>query len=120
VEVIEPAQGLSLRGTSDDTLFSGDVGRQLLVKREQDAARSQPSRMLPPEPRVAVKVRERASRRAVKQVVEETEAAARALTMAEQWVGWDNQPVGVSLLKYVRLGRERRIHMLDTTPVAVP
>jgi hypothetical protein len=29
VEVIEPAQGLSLRGTSDDKLFSGDVVRKL-------------------------------------------------------------------------------------------
>jgi hypothetical protein len=29
VEVIEPAQGLSLRGTSDDKPFSGDVVRKL-------------------------------------------------------------------------------------------
>ena len=34
-EVIEPAQGLSLRGTSDDKLFSGDVVRQFLVQIEQ-------------------------------------------------------------------------------------
>src|SRR5262245_35411164 len=33
-EVIESAQGLSLRGTSDDQLFSGDVVRKLLVKME--------------------------------------------------------------------------------------
>src|SRR3989454_8521469 len=32
VEVIEPDQGLSVRGTSDDKLFSGDVVRKLLVK----------------------------------------------------------------------------------------
>ena len=31
VEVIEPAHGLSLRGTSDDKLLSGDVVRKLLV-----------------------------------------------------------------------------------------
>ena len=31
VEVIEPEHGLSLRGTSDDKLFSGDVVRKLLV-----------------------------------------------------------------------------------------
>ena len=32
VEVLEPAQGLSLRGTSDATLLSGDVLRKRLVK----------------------------------------------------------------------------------------
>src|SRR5262245_50708504 len=67
VEVIEPAQGLSLRGTSDDKLFSGDVVRKLLVQMEQQADLNQAARLLPPqEPSVAVKVRERASRRAVK------------------------------------------------------
>jgi len=30
VEVIDPAHGLSLRGTSDDKLFSGDVVRKAL------------------------------------------------------------------------------------------
>src|SRR2546426_8498376 len=35
VEVIEPAQGLSLRGTADDKLFSGDGVRKLLVQMEQ-------------------------------------------------------------------------------------
>src|SRR5262245_7091813 len=35
VEVVEPACGLSLRGTSDDKLFSGDVVRKLLVQMEQ-------------------------------------------------------------------------------------
>src|ERR671938_1678199 len=35
VEVIAPAHGLSLRGTSDDKLFSGDVVRQLMVQMEQ-------------------------------------------------------------------------------------
>src|SRR3989442_3349316 len=42
VEVIEPAQGLSLRGTSDDKLFSGDIIRKLLVKMEQKTDMSQP------------------------------------------------------------------------------
>src|SRR6266478_5185803 len=37
VEVIDPAHGLSLRGTSDDKLFSGDVVRKLLVQMEQQA-----------------------------------------------------------------------------------
>ena len=63
VEVVEPAHGLSLRGTSDDKLFSGDVVRKLLVKMEQQADLSQPALMAPLEPSVAVKVRQRASRR---------------------------------------------------------
>ena len=68
VEVIEPEQGLSGRGTSDDKLFSGDVVRKLLVKMEQQVDLSQPVSPAPcREPSVAVKVRERASRRAVKQ-----------------------------------------------------
>src|ERR671922_913942 len=56
VEVIEPTQGLSLRGTSDDKLFSGDVVRKLLVQMEQQADLSQAAPLLPPqEPSVAVK-----------------------------------------------------------------
>ena len=66
VEVIEPARGLSARGTSDAKLFSGDVVRKLLVKREEQADLSQPVPLLSKEPSVAVTVRERASRRAVK------------------------------------------------------
>src|SRR5262244_1424727 len=66
VEVIEPAHGLSVRGTSV---------RKLFVQMEQQADLSRPVRRLPQEPSVAVKVRERASRRAVKQAVEDAEAA---------------------------------------------
>jgi hypothetical protein len=120
VEVINPAHGLSVRGTSDDKLFSGDVVRKLLVQMEQQADLSQPVLLPPPELRVAVKVRKRASRRAVKQAVAEAEAEARALQVAAQLVGWYNQQVGVSLLQYARLGRGRRIHILDTTHVEVP
>src|SRR5689334_22933084 len=86
VEVIAPAHGLSLRGTSDDQLFSGDVVRKLLVKMETQADLSQPVRLPSPEPSVSVKVRERASRRAVKQAVEIAEAEARAHKVAEQLV----------------------------------
>jgi len=68
---------------------------------------------------VAVKVRERASRRAVKQAVDAAEAEARAHKVAEQLVGWYNQQVGVSMLQYARLGKGRRIHILDTTRVEV-
>src|SRR6266568_2226224 len=69
---------------------------------------------------VEVKVRERASRRAVKQAVDAAEAEARAQQVAAQLVSWYNQQVGVSLLQYARLGRGRRIHILDTTHVEVP
>jgi hypothetical protein len=120
VEVVEANQGLSVRGTSDDKLFSGDVVRKLLVKMEQEVDLSQPVPTLAKEPSVAVKVRERASRRAVKQAVDAAEAEARALRVADQLVGWYNQQVGVSMLNYARLGRGRRIHILDTTPVEVP
>jgi len=83
VEVLEPAQGLSLRGTSDDKLFSGDVVRKLLVQMEQHADLHRPTLLSPPAPSVAVKVRERASRRAVKHTVE-ADAETRALQVAEQ------------------------------------
>jgi hypothetical protein len=120
VEVIEPTRGLSLRGTSDDTLCSGDVVRKLLGQMAQQAALSQAARLLPPqEPRVAVNVRERAARRAVQQAVDEAEAEARARLVAAQLVAWDNQHVGVSMVPYARLGRGRRIHILATTHVEV-
>ena len=98
VEVIAPAHGLSLRGTSDDKLFSGDVVRQLMVQMEQQVDVRQSTPLPPPEPGVRVKVRERASRRAVKHTVDEAEAAARAQQVAAQLVRWYNQHVGVSML----------------------
>src|SRR4029453_11455304 len=115
VEVSAPAHGLSVRGTSDDKLFSGDVGRTLLVQMEPQAELSQPVRRPPPELRVAVKVRQRASRRAVKQAVDEADAEARALQGAAPLVGWYNQHVGGSLLHYARVGRGRGINSLYTT-----
>jgi hypothetical protein len=120
VEVIAPEHGLSGRGTSDDKLFSGDVVRKLLVQMERQADLSQPVLLPPPECRVAMKVRKRASRRAVKHVVDEADATARALQVAAQLVGWYNQQVGGSMLQYARLGRGRRIHILDTTHIEVP
>src|SRR2546423_11366472 len=105
VEVLAPTQGLSLRGTSDDKLFSGDVVRKLLVQMEQQADLSQAARLLPPqEPSVAVKVRKRASRRAVKQAVDATDAEARAQLVAAEVVGWYNQPGGVSMVQDAGLG----------------
>jgi len=120
VEVIEPAQGLSVRGTSDDKLFSGDVVRKLLVKLEQQVDLSQQESRPPQAPSAVVKVRQRDSRRAVKQAVDEAAAECRALQVAEQLIAWYNQHVGVSMLEYAHLGRGRRIHILDTTHVEVP
>jgi hypothetical protein len=114
VEVVEPAHGLSLCGISDDKLFNGDVVRKLLVKMEQQADLSQPALIVPPEPRVAVKVRERASRRAVKQAVDTVEAEARALNVAEQLVSWYNQRVDVILpLKTNRLATQEARQLAD-------
>ena len=119
-EVVEPDQGLSVRGTLDNTLFSGDVVRKLLVKMEQQVDLSQVAPRPPQAPNAVVKVRKRASRRAVKQAVDEAEADLRALQGAKQLVEWYNQYVGGSMLKDARLGRGRRIHILDTTRVEVP
>jgi hypothetical protein len=120
VEVIAPAHGLSLRGTSDDQLFRGDGVRKLMVQMEQPVDVRQSTPLPPPELRVRGTVRERASRRAVKHAVDEAAAAARAQQVAAQWVDGDNQHVGVSRLQYARLGRGRRLHRLDTTQVAGP
>ena len=48
---------------------------------------------------MAVKVRKRASRRAVKQTVDAADAAARAQLVAAQLVAWYNQHVGVSMVQ---------------------
>ena len=59
VEVLEPAQGVSLRGTSDDKLISGDVLRKLLVKLENQVDLETPVRLPAIEPCQPVKVRKR-------------------------------------------------------------
>src|SRR2546422_8749638 len=91
VEVVEPQRGLSVRGTSDDKLLSGDVVRKLLVQMEQQADLSQPVLLPPPELRVAVKVRKRASRRAVQQAGDEGGGRGPGLSGGGQLVGWENQ-----------------------------
>jgi hypothetical protein len=120
VAVRAPAQGWSLRGTADDTRCSGAVVRQRRGQRAQPGDVRPATPRPPPERRVRGKVRERASRRAVKHAVDEAEAAARAQQVAAPWVDWSNPPVGVSRWQYARLGRGRRLHLLDTTQVAVP
>jgi hypothetical protein len=120
VEVLEPEQGLSLRGTSDDQLISGDVLRKLLVKLENPVDLNAPLRLPPCEPSLAVKVRQRASRRAVKGDGDAAEAEARAQRGATKLVDWYNDTVGPSLWQYARVGTGRRIHIVDTTHVEVP
>ena len=61
----------------------------------------------------------RASRWAGKQAIDAAEAEARASQVAAPLVGWYNQPGGGSMLQYARLGRGRRLHLLDTTHVEV-
>jgi DDE family transposase len=120
VEVINAGDGLSSRGTSDDSLVSGDVIRKLLVKMEQEVEITAPlSQYTQPSNTSAVKVRERASRRAVKHALDEAEAQARGYEIGVQLVTWYNAHVGLSLLEYAGLGDGRRIHILDTTRVEV-
>jgi hypothetical protein len=119
VEVLAPEQGLSLRGTSDDKLISGDVLRKLLVKLEKHVDLNAPLRLPPYEPSLAVKVRQRGARRAVKGAVDVAEAEARAQRVATKLVAWYNDTVGPSLLQYARGGTGRRIHIVDTTHVEV-
>jgi Transposase DDE domain len=115
VEVLEPDQGLSLRGTSDDKLLSGDVLRKLLVKLENQVDLKAPVRLPSFEPSQAGKVRQRASRRAVKGAFDVVEAEARAQRAAAKLMDWYNDHVGPSLLHYGGAGQGRRIHIVDTT-----
>src|SRR6266851_1026732 len=127
VEMVEPGQGLSDRGTSQATLYSGDVIRKLLVKMEGQVA----VQALGSPVKIAtdgsadgavvgsVQVRGRRSRRAVKQAVDESEAALRGRAVVHQLVDWYNSSVGPSLLRYAELGPGRRIHILDATRIAV-
>jgi hypothetical protein len=96
------------------------MGRKLFVQMEQQADLSQPVLLPAPECRVAMKVRKRASRRAGKHVVDEADAAARALQVAAPLVGWYNQQGGGAMWQYARWGRGRRMHILDPTHIEVP
>jgi hypothetical protein len=96
------------------------VLRKLLVKLEHHVELNEPLRLPSYEPSLAVKVRQRASRRAVKGAVEAVEAEARAQRVSTKLVDWYNDHVGPSLLQYARIGKGRRIHIVDTTHVEVP
>ena len=136
VEVVAPGQGLSARGTGDDSVDSGDVLRKLLVKLAATVALPPPVEVpsavaLPPAAEVVttatvparvstpLTVRQRTSRRAVKQEVDEAEAAARGRAVGAQMVAWYNQQVGLAMLEYAQLGAGRRLHILDATPIRV-
>jgi hypothetical protein len=101
-------------------LISGDGLRKLLVKLEKHADLTTPLRLPPCEPSQVVKVRQRESRRAVKGAVEVAEAEARAQRVAAQLMAWYNDKVGPAWLAYARMGKGRRIHIVDTTHVEGP
>ena len=100
--------------------MSGDVLRKLLVQLEDPVDLTAPLRFPPSEPSLAVKVRQRASRRAVKGACEVAEAEARAQRVARKLMDWSNDTVGKMLLDDASVGTGRRIPLVETTPVAVP
>ena len=79
---------MSLRGTSDDKRISGDVLRKLLVKLEHHVHLNAPLGVPPCEPSQSVKVRQRASSRAVKGALDAVEAEARAQRVSMKLVDW--------------------------------
>jgi Transposase DDE domain len=120
VEVLEPGDGLSGRGTQDDKLYSGDVLRKLFGKMERDAELTEADKAAAVPGGAEVKVRERSSRRAVKKAQDNgREAAARSAAVSRQMLAWYNTSVGQSLLDYAQTGEGRRIHLLDTTKIEV-
>lgn len=120
VEVLDEDDGLSGQGTPDGQLYSGDVLRKLLGKLEKQASVRAEDRAAAIQGGAAVKVRERASRRAVKEPqLNERKAAARSSAVARQLLDWYNTTVGPGLLEYAQTGDGRRIHILDTTKIEV-
>jgi hypothetical protein len=98
LEVLEPEQGLSWRGTGDDQLISGDGLRKLLVKLEKHVDLNEPLRLPLCAPGPSVKGRQRASWRAVQGALDVAEAEARAQRVAATLMEWYNDRVGPSLL----------------------
>lgn len=118
-QVLEADEGLSRRGTSDDQLLSGDVIRKLLVQMEARVDPKSPLDLPLAKPSEGVRVRKRASRRAVKGAMEASEAEARGQRVAAELMRWYNDEVAASMVAYAALGAGRRIHILDTTGVQV-
>jgi len=120
LEVLDEGAGLSGRGTAEDQLYSEDVLRKLLGKAERQIEVTKEDQAAAVPGGAAVKVRKRASRRAVKEPeLDEAEAAARSAAVARGLLGWYNQTVGPSLLESAQSGDGRRIHILDTTKIVV-
>jgi hypothetical protein len=120
IEVLDPGDGLSGRGTSGDQLYSEDVLRKLLGKLEGKAKVSDEDRAAAVQGGAVVEVRQRASRRAVKQPgLDQLKAAAGSHAAARQLLDWYNETVGPGLLEYAQPGEGRRLHILDTTWVEV-
>jgi hypothetical protein len=119
-EVLEEGAGLSGRGTGEDQLYSEDVLRKLLGKAEKQVEVTPENQAAAVPGGAKVKVRARASRRAVKEPgLDEADAAARSHAVAGQLLDWYNQTVGPGLLKYAHTGDGRRIHILDATKIVV-
>lgn len=119
INVIEPGEGISKRGTSDEQIMSGDVIRKILVQMEEKVEIKKEELKAGEGRRLQVRVRNRVSRREVKQEVDDLEAEARGKQVVEQLVQWYNQSVGISMLEYGELSRGRRIHILDATKLEV-
>ena len=120
LEVLEEGEGLSGQGTKNDQLYSQDVLRKLLGKSEKQAEVSAEDEAAARAGGAQVKVRERASRRAVKEPsLDEADAAARSHAVAGQLLSWYNGTVGPGLLAYAQSGEGRRIHILDATKIVV-
>lgn len=120
LEVLEDGAGLSGQGTGEDQLYSEDVLRKLLGKAEKQIEVTAEDQATAVHGGAEVKVRQRASRRAVKEPeLDEAEAAARSAAVARELLGWYNQTVGPGLLEYAQSGDGRRIHILDTTKLEV-
>lgn len=97
VDVWEPAQGFSVRGTSDDKLLSGDMLRTLLVQLAHPVDLHAPRHVPPCTPQAPVKVRQRASRRAVTGACDAGAAEARGQRVSAKLRPWENDHVGPSL-----------------------
>lgn len=112
VEVLEEGAGLSGQGTAEDQLYSGDVLRKLLGKAEKQVEPTKEDHAAAIQGGAEVKVRNRASRRAVKvPELDEAAAAARSAAVARGLLAWYNQTVGPGLLEYAQSGDGRRIHI---------
>lgn len=120
LEVLEEGDGLSGRGTGEDQLYSEDVLRKLLGKAEKQIEVTTEDQAAAIQGGAEVKVRKRASRRAVKEPkLDEADAAARSAAVARGLLSWYNKVVGPSLLEYAQSGDGRRLHILDTTKLVV-